>query len=302
MTTELKPPSSAETVGFETCEHCDAPVEAAQRYCVVCGTRRRHIHDPSARFISNATARSRAAARAPATSPARTRRRGPGLGAALAIAVIPVAVGVGVAVGRGSVNADGKLLAALRAQKPEVVNIGGGAAGAATASTTQPAATLTSDFPLQSGYSVELSTLPGSSQQAAANAAEKAAKAKGATHVGLVTQTDYKITPKPKAGTDVIYSGAFKTKASAEHALTKLKAKFPHAQVIVLSSTSASNTAGAGKVLAKTQYGTANQVTGFKPTQSSLSQGAQVVNKVAKSIGKNYVNSQTGLPTQVSVP
>jgi hypothetical protein len=301
MTTELQPPSSAETARFETCEHCDAPVEAAQRYCVVCGTRRRHVHDPAARFISRATAHSRAAAR-PGASPARTRRRNPGLGTALALAVIPVAVAVGVVLGRGSVNTDAKLLAALRAQKPEVVTVGGGAGNAAAASTTQQVQTLTSDFPLQSGYSVELSTLPGSSHLAAVNAAEKAAKAKGATDVGLVTQNDYKITPKPKAGTDVIYAGAYTTKPEAERALAKLKAKFPHAQVIALSSASASSTAGAGKVLAKTQYGTATQATGFKATKASLAQGAQVVNKVAKTLGKSYVGAQTGLPSQVSVP
>jgi hypothetical protein len=302
MTTELQPPGSAQPVPFETCEHCDAPVEPTQRYCVVCGTRRRHVHDPAARFISQATARSRAATRATGPS-TRSRRRGPGLGAALALAVIPAAVAIGVVVGRGSVNNDGKLLAALRAQKPEVVNVGGGGGAATVASSTaQPVASLSSDFPLQSGYSVQLSTLPASSQRSAVVAAETAAKAKGASKVGLVTQSDYAITPKPKARTVVIYSGAYKTKAEAEHALSRLKPKFPEAIVISLSSAAGSSTAGAGKVLAKTQYGTANQVTGFHATKASLAQGAQVVNKVAKTLGKNYVGAQTGLPSQVSVP
>jgi hypothetical protein len=305
MTTELHPHGSARTVAFETCEHCDAPVEPTQRYCVVCGTRRRHVPDPAARFISQATARSRAAARVavPATGP---RRRGPGLGAALALAVIPAAVGLGVLVGRGSVNNDAKLIAALRAQKPEVVNVGGGSGGAGAAVTTassssQSVAVLSSDFPLQSGYSVELSTLPASSHRSAVLAAEKAAKANGAAKVGLVTQSDYTITPKPKSGTVVIYAGAYKTKAEADQALSKLKAKFPHAVVISLRS-AGSSTAGAGKVLTQTRYGTAHQVTGFHATKASLAQGAQVVNKVAKTLGKSYVGAQTGLPSQVSVP
>jgi hypothetical protein len=302
MTTELQPPSSAETVRLETCEHCDVPVEATQRYCVVCGTRRRHVHDPAARFISQATARSRAAARPAGTASTRSRRRGPGLGAALALAVIPAAVGVGVIVGRGSVNTDGKLLAALRAQKPEVVNVGGGSADASAASTTRQVQALSSDFPLARGYSIELSTLPSSSHQSAVISAEKAAKAKGATRVGLVIPSDYKIAPRPKAGADVIYSGAYKTRAEAVHALVKLTGKFPHAVVISLSSTSSSGNAGAGKVLAKTQFGTAGQVTGFHATKASLAQGAQVVNKVAKTLGKSYVGAQTGLPSQVSVP
>jgi hypothetical protein len=208
-----------------------------------------------------------------------------------------------VVVGRGSVNTDGKLLAALRAQRPEVVNVGGGGGGAAIAasSTAQPVASLSSDFPLQSGYSVELSTLPASSHPSAVAAAETAAKAKGATKVGLVTQSDYTIKPKPKARTVVVYSGAYKTKAEAEHALSRLKAKFPHAVVISLSS-AGSSTAGTGKVLAKTQFGAATQVTGFQATKASLAQGAQVVNKVARTLGKSYVGAQTGLPSQVSVP
>jgi hypothetical protein len=301
MTTEPQPPRSPQTAPFETCEHCDAPVEPTQRYCVVCGTRRRHVQDPAAHFISQATARSRAASRvaAPAAGP---RRRGPGLGAAVALAVIFAAVGLGVVVGRGSVNTDGRLLAALRAQTPEVVNVGGGG-GAATAalSTSQPVIALSSDFPLQSGYSVELGTLPASSRPSAVAAAETAAKAKGAGKVGLVTQSDYTITPKPKPGTVVIYAGAYKTKAEAEHALSRLKAKFPNAVLISLRS-AGSSTAGAGSVLAKTQYGTVNTATGFNATNASLAQGAQVVNKVAKTFGKSYVGAQTGLPSQVSVP
>jgi hypothetical protein len=302
MTTDLQTPTTRQAAPFETCEHCDAPVDPTQRYCVVCGTRRRHVHDPAARFISQATARSRAATRATGPS-TRSRRRGPGLGAALALAVIPAAVAIGVVVGRGSVNTDGKLLAALRAQRPEVVNVGGGGGGAAIAasSTAQPVASLSSDFPLQSGYSVELSTLPASSHPSAVAAAETAAKAKGATKVGLVTQSDYTIKPKPKARTVVVYSGAYKTKAEAEHALSRLKAKFPHAVVISLSS-AGSSTAGTGKVLAKTQFGAATQVTGFQATKASLAQGAQVVNKVARTLGKSYVGAQTGLPSQVSVP
>jgi hypothetical protein len=304
MTTEPQPPRSPQTGPFETCEHCDAPVDPTQRYCVVCGTRRRHVQDPAARFISQATARSRAAARV-AVPVAGSRRRGPGLGAAVALAVIPAAVGLGVVVGRGSVNTDGRLVAALRAQRPEVVNVGGaGGAGGAAApalSTSHPVVALSSDFPLQNGYSVELSTLPASSRASAVTAAETAAKAKGAGKVGLVTQGDYTITPKPKPGTVVIYAGAYKTKAEAEHALSKLKAKFPVAVVISLRS-AGSSTAGPGKVLAKTQYGTVNQATGFHATKASLAQGAQVVNKVAKTFGKSYVGAQTGLPSQVSVP
>ena len=56
-----------------------APVESTQRYCVVCGTRRKHVHDPAARFLADATALARAERPGPAASP----RRSSGLGLAL---------------------------------------------------------------------------------------------------------------------------------------------------------------------------------------------------------------------------
>ena len=152
---------------YETCEQCEAPVEANQRYCVVCGTHRRHVYDPAARFLADATSRSRSAARI-ARGPAATKRRSPGLALALVLAAIPLAVAAGVLIGDRGNDSNTKLLAALRAQKPTVVNVeGGGAATAlATASTTgaaaataTPVARLTSNFGLQQGYAVEIETL-----------------------------------------------------------------------------------------------------------------------------------------------
>lgn len=61
-------------------------------------------------------------------------------------------------------------------------------------------------------------------------------------------------------------------------------------------------TAGGGKVIATSRYGSVQQVTGFKPTESQAKQGAQVTQQVQKSKGKAYVNSQDSLPAQVVVP
>jgi hypothetical protein len=303
-TTPIEAGALAEAPAHEACEQCGAPVDTAQRYCVVCGSRRRHAPDPAARFLSASTSRSRSAARG-ASGAAPPRRSSPGVGTALMLALIPIAIGLGVLVGRASNNADGKLLAALRAQKPEIVNVGGAGGGTATkpASSGASVATLTSSFPLPSGYSVQLSTLAPGTTQSAASAAEKAARGKGATGVGLVNQADYTILPKPPAGAYVIYAGAYKTRAAAEGALAALRKKFRGARVIALkSSSSGSSAAGAGRALATTRYGTANQVTGFKATPSALAQGAQTVNRIAKTIGKSYVGSQAGLPSQISVP
>ena len=43
-------------------------------------------------------------------------------------------------------------------------------------------------------------------------------------------------------------------------------------------------------------------LTSAKPSQSQVQQGAQVVQKIQKSAGKGYVNSQSGLPSTIVVP
>jgi len=291
---------------YETCEQCAAPVGADQRYCVVCGTHRRHVYDPAARFMAGATSRSRSASRI-ARGPAAHNRRSPGLALALVLAAIPLAVAAGVLIaGRGN-DTNGKLLAALRAQKPTVVNVQGAGttSGATTASTSgattaaaTPVARLTSSFSLQQGYAIELQTLPGSgTTQAKVAAAEQHARARGATAVGLITQADFRITPAPPAGDYVIYSGQYHSSADATAALAKLKHAFPAAKVIAVGPAG-----GSTPVLSTTSYGSAHQVSGFKPNASQLAAGGKEAQQVSKEITGNYVKSQQGLPDSISVP
>ena len=291
---------------YEACDHCSAPVDGNQRYCVVCGTRRKHVYDPAARFLSSATSLNRAK-----RSPARGRQAGKarsfGLGTVAVLVAIPLSVAVGVLVGRAGNGTDGKLLAALKAQQPTVVNVGG-AGGSGNASGTSQAEssasvsatvpTLSSTFALARGYAIELQAIPRPTQ-AGVSAAERRARAKGAGGVGLITQADFQITPAPAAGDDVIYSGQYKTKPAADAALAKLKRSFPAAQVIAVAPSAG---AAPGKVLAQTVYGSAHQATGFKPTASQLATGRQIANQTAKEINGNYVGSQKNLPDQVSIP
>lgn len=301
--TQVAPSAVPETASaYELCDHCGAPVDTTQRYCVSCGARRRHVRDPAARFLSTAGSRSR---QAPRTATAAARRPTSSLGLALVLAVIPLTVGVGVLLGRSSSNGDGKLIAALRAQKPEVITSGSGADTAAQTqasnSSANTVAAVTSNFPLQTGYTVELETLSThQTTQADVGKAELAMRNKGAKDVGVILQSDFTLTPKPPAGSAVIYSGVFRTRSEAEQALAKLGHHFPAARVIAVG-TSGTATAS-GKVLSKTAYGSAQQITGFKATPSQLAAGQQVVDKVAKKIGGSYVNSQKGLPDQISVP
>lgn len=291
------PPTAADE-SYDTCDECNAPVDSNQRYCVVCGAHRKHVYDPAARYISGATSRTRAAAR-----PGRTtsgRQRGPSLVTALVLALIPLAVALGLLLGHSGNSTDSKLLAALRAQKPEVVNVGGGTGAASASNTPSAPASLSSDFSLSRGYTVELGTIPGGSTQSAASAAEGADRAKGATGVGLISQSDFTVTPKPPSGDYVIYAGQYKTRSAARDALGKLRKAFPSATVISVASASA---AGQGAALNTTAYGTFHSVVGVKkPSHVQLNQGAAVTKQVAGEINKNYVQSQKGLPNQISVP
>ena len=294
---------------YEACDQCGAALDHAQRYCVMCGHHRRHVRDPAARYLARSTARSRAGA-APQTGP---RRRAPTLATALIIAVIPLAIGLGVLVGRASNNGDGKLIAALRNQQPEVITTPGGAGVGAASSTgggaasstgagaasSASASSLTSTFPLQTGYAVELETLPARGTTAASvTSAEATARRKGASGVGLILPSDFRVTPAPPAGAYVVYAGAFSQQVAAAKALATLRKRFPKA--IVIHVAPASN--GQGKVLARSRFGTAHQVSGYHATRAQLAQGGQIVQKIQKKVGNNFVQSQRGLPDQISVP
>ena len=96
------------------CDECGAPVEAEQRYCVVCGAHRRNVNDPAARYLGQASAKSRGSkgGAAPRRSPPFSGSRGVVL--ALVIALIPVAAAAGVIAGRSSNNDDSNLISALK--------------------------------------------------------------------------------------------------------------------------------------------------------------------------------------------
>jgi hypothetical protein len=111
---------------FESCEQCGSAVDNSQRYCVVCGSRRKHVQDPALRYMASASARTRGTS---ASTSRPVRRRGSAsLGTALVIAVIPVAVALGLVIGHSDNGANAKLLSALRSAHGENVYVqaGGG--------------------------------------------------------------------------------------------------------------------------------------------------------------------------------
>jgi hypothetical protein len=218
------PVAPAESATIQQCDECGAPVDRDQRYCVTCGSHRRHVNDPAARYLSKATARSRTSKVAAAAGKTPRGARSRGVALALAIALIPVAAAAGVIAGRSSNNNDAKLIQALDRRQ---------SASAATSTATVPAA---------------------------------AAASSASTHTKAVAHTTVK----------------HHAKKSAANATPSVK--------------------NAGKVISKTANGSAQQITGFKPTQSQEQQGAAATKKVQKSTGKSYVTGQNNLPSQVVVP
>lgn len=278
---------------FLLCEHCQAPVDGDQRYCVSCGARQSHVRDPAATYFATAARNRRARA---------TQRRGEGvlqgpLGTLLLV-LLPLGVAVGVLVGRGGGgNNDGKLIAALQKQPAIAASPSSGAA-ATEAGGGASAGSLPSDFSLSRGFTVKLSTLPFAGTDAAAVArAEQEARAKGARQVGLINPKDFKTTPREGVSNYIVYSGEFKTRAEAEKALAKLKSKFPAAQVIAVAPIASA----AAPVLAHTAYGTAHKIAGSRATPQQVQQDKKIVQKINHTVGKSYVEAQQGLPDTITV-
>ena len=207
---------------YAHCEECGAPLDEKQRYCVSCGARRRDASAPTSRYFATAARRNRrGSGRAAGPSGARAA-------AVLFFVVLPIAVAIGVLVGKGNGggNNDQQLAEALKSLQ---ASGGGNTALASTAAATP----ITSDFTLDQGYTVELKTLPvDGTDQAAVDAAKKAATGQGAADVGIINISEFAVTPAPPANTYVLFSGEFKSKAEATKALGKLKGKFKDAQVV----------------------------------------------------------------------
>lgn len=271
--------------GYASCEECGAPLDEKQRYCVSCGARRRDKGGPAVQYLAKAGRRTRRGVQQG------TGSSGARAAAVLFFVILPIAVAVGVLVGQGNGGSNDQQLADAIKQLQ--------ASGGANSQLASTAATpIASDFTLDQGYTVELKTLPSSSDQAAVDAAKQDATSKGASDVGIINPSDFTVTPAPRGGGLVLYSGQFKTKGEATKALGKLKAKFPGAQVVAVKR---SSSGGQGKLVAKTQYGDVHQVSGFQATPQKVASDTAMVNQEGQKTGQNYVNSQKSLPDVIVV-
>ena len=114
---------------WDQCDHCQAPLDARQRYCVACGARRPQADDPVASYFV-ASARRARAAEPSATAAAPSQRPQSSFRTALILALVPLAAAIGVVVGRGGADPNEQLIEAFKAQKAPVVNVGAGGGAA----------------------------------------------------------------------------------------------------------------------------------------------------------------------------
>jgi SPOR domain len=296
---EESPATTATRPRWETCDGCGAPLDESQRYCVSCGARRPGAEDPASRWLASAARRKRGPGASSTGAPQRTTGNAR---LAVALTLIPVAAAIGVQVGRG--GTDDQVLDALKSQKAPVVQVVGGA-GTGTAEAAE-VTTVESDFPLDKGFGVKVATLPADgTTQADVDAKIEELEGKGIKDLTLAGPEDYGVKPS-QDGAYVLVSGAFEKRAEADQALKKIKKKVPQAAVVELTAKGdgggGDGTGGGGKVIAKTEYGSARQLTGDKISEQDIEESKKALKHIVESKGKEYVEQQRNLPDTIVIP
>jgi hypothetical protein len=227
-------PFNAPVVGQDgdACSGCGSPLAVDQRYCLECGTRRGATRVPI-RTAAGSSATPDPADPTAAVQPKRGSEWTP-LTAVGLVAVIALILLAGILVGQGVGGNDNG--------SAQVVTVGGGSSSSNTGGGTQ-SASFTSDWPSgKDGFTVELGVLDkGSSTASDVSSAKDDATGKGAGDVGALDSDDF---PSLPGGSYVIYSGVYDSKAQASKALDKLKAKFPDAKVVKVSTQSTASSGG----------------------------------------------------------
>ena len=219
--------STTPTSVAQRCRACAAPLAADQRYCLECGE-----PGPRARRPLPAALRPPATPAAAAGLPA-SRLAGVTPASGLAgVACLLLAIGIGVLIGR---SGGGEQVAAAP------ITISGAAASAAANGATPSAAApvaFHSDWPARrDGWTIALQALPKATTDAAAVASATAgATRRGAAAVGALDSDAHRSLT---AGSYVVYSGVFGSRAAARTALARLRKTFAGARVVRVTNAAA---------------------------------------------------------------
>ncbi len=216
----------------EPCSDCGSPLADDQRYCLNCGRRRAGERVAYAELLSGREATEVLVTEETEEPP--SRRPGQGLLGGLAALAGAIVLGLGVLIGVLLKGDDERPITVnAPAAKAPVVNVTAGTGGGEAAT----GAEFVSDWPEgKSGHTVQLQTLPSTSDTADVDAAKTEAEGKGATKVGALNSDEY---ASLEPGNYVVYSGVFTGKGSegkAKAALKKLKKEFSDAKVVKVSS------------------------------------------------------------------
>lgn len=236
-------PGAAPNLGDpgETCRGCGAELAPDQRYCVNCGARRadprvdyQHLlagtngNDPHEAAPAGAAAAGGAAVAggaAAAGTTGETRAISP-LGAAVAVGLLLIAVLLGAVIGKGNGAGD---------QAPVLVGSAQQAGGA------NVSAQLTDEWGGEDGWTIQISaTAKDGADSAQLTQAKTDAQAKGASETGIIDSDMY---ASLEPGQWVVFAGRYTSKAEATEALDSLKADFPDAKVIEVSTDAAAGKA-----------------------------------------------------------
>ena len=83
---------------------------------------------------------------------------------------------------------------------------------------------------------------------------------------------------------------------------TAASADAPAAKAAAKKAKTGARDSSGGKVVARTRYGVAHEISGFKPTKAKINSDRKLVQNINKSIGKNYLQAQRNLPDTIVVP
>ena len=293
------PPAIPSSGQSERCTGCGNSMAADQRYCLNCGKRR---GTPRVEFEDYLNGDKPGPPEPPRIAPPATpednrpEREVTPLMAAVGLAGLAAILIMGVLIGRTGDNGASTAPVVAATGVPAATTAGTTTDGATTTATVE----FTADWPEgKEGFTIELATLPKEgSDGTAVEAAKTELVGQGATEVGALDSDEYASLP---AGNYVLYTGVYDTKADAETALEPLKASFPDAEVVEVS-TSADSGGGTETAEKSTSSGDSLTDGGAQDPDQVVEATDEALEALDQATGDEYQEQQKKLPPTIETP